>query len=123
MLALDVGHRLVELRIDHQDAGAGVVDDVLHLLGDEPEVDRHEHPPAAADTEQRGQQASRVVADDGDPLADADAHRVERRGLGSGPRGHLGVRDGAPRLGRLHRLVDDRRRGPGRSARRVGGNR
>ena len=36
--------------------------------------------------------------------------RVERRGLGSGPRGHLGVGDRAPRLGRLIGLVDDRLR-------------
>ena len=42
--ALDVGHRVAELGIDEQQAGAGVLDDVLHLVGDEPEVDRHEHP-------------------------------------------------------------------------------
>ncbi len=42
VLALDVGHRVGELGVDEQDPGAGVGDDVLHLLGDESEVDRHE---------------------------------------------------------------------------------
>ncbi len=53
-------------------------------------------------------QSSRVVADDGDPLADADPHGVERCRLGPGSRGHIGVCDGAPRLRRLCRFVDDR---------------
>ena len=101
------GQRVVELRIDHQDSSAGVFDDVLHFFGDEAEVDRHEHAAAAADTEQRGQQACRVVAHDGDAVADANPHRVECRGLSPGTFRHLGVRDRSPRLGRLCRLVDD----------------
>ena len=53
--------------------------------GVEPEVDGHEDPPEAADAEERGEEAGRVVAHDRHPLARADAQRVEPGGLGARP--------------------------------------
>ena len=109
MLALDVGERLGEFGIDEQHPRAGVLDDVADLLGDEPEVDRHEHAARTRHAEQRGEQAGRVLADHRHPFAGADAERVEPGRHRPGPRGHLAIRDRSPRLGRLIRLVDDRR--------------
>ena len=84
-----------------------MLDDVGDLLGDEAEVDRDEDAPRAGDAEQRRDQASGVVTDDGDPLAGADPQGVESGGDRPGPAGHLGVRQRAPRRRRLIRLVDD----------------
>ena len=86
VLRLDVAQRLVELGVDQQHPRAGVLDDVAHLVGPEPEVHRHQHPPVAADPEERRQQPGAVVAHDRDPVADADAELVELRGLAPGER-------------------------------------
>ena len=108
VLALDVGHRVGQLGIDQQHPRPGMGDDVLDLLGDESEVDRHEHPTRPGDPEQRREQPGRVVADHRHPFADADAQRVEPSGHRPCPFRHLAVRDRAPRLRRLIRFVDDR---------------
>ena len=84
-LRLDVRQRVVELGIDQQHPGPGVLDDVGHLVGPEPEVDRHQDPPGPGHAEERREQSGAVVADDRDPVADADAELVELRGLPSGP--------------------------------------
>ena len=108
-LALDAGERLGELGIDEQEPGAGVLDDVLDLLGDEAEVDRHEDAPGPRHAEQRGEQAGRVVRHHRDPFALGDAERVEAGRERPRPLGHVAVRDRAPRLGGLVGLVDDGR--------------
>ena len=104
--ASDVRQRVVELGVDVAAPGAGVLDDVAHLVGPEPEVDRHQHPAVACDAEERRQQPGAVVADDRDPLADADAELVELRGLPPGQRADLGVGELAQGRRRLVGLVD-----------------
>ena len=107
VLALDVLHRLLELGVDVEDAGAGVLDDVLHLVGREPEVDRHQHPSVAGDAEERGVEAGAVVREIGDPLAEPDAELVELRRLGPRELAHPRVGQVAERLRGLVGLVDD----------------
>ena len=84
----------LELGVDEEHRGAGVLHDVADLLGVEPEVDGDEHPAEAAHPEERDEQASRVGAHDGHPLARAHAHGVEGQGHAPGPVVHLGVGDG-----------------------------
>ena len=78
--ALDVGHGIGEFGIDEEHRGAALLDDVAHLLGMEAEVDRHQHPTPSAHPEERHEQARRVVTDDGDAFAHADAQRVDGGG-------------------------------------------
>ena len=106
-LGLDVGQRVVELGIDQQHPGPGVLDDVGHLVGPEPEVDRHQHPAGPGHPEERREQAGTVVADDRDPVADADAELVELRGLPSGQCADLGVGELPQGRGGLVGLIDD----------------
>ena len=47
------GQRLVELGVDVEHPRAGVLDDVAHLVGPQPEVHRHQHPAVAGDAEER----------------------------------------------------------------------
>jgi hypothetical protein len=84
-----------------------VLQDVLDLGTGQAEVDRDQDPTPARDAEERGQQAGRVVGDDGHPLAGADPEPVESGGLGPGPGGQLGEGEGGPGLGGLVGLVDD----------------
>ncbi len=84
-----------------------MLDDVLDLFGDESEVDRHEDAPGPRHTEQRGEQAGRVVRHHRDPFALRDPERVEAGCETPGALGHVAVRDRAPRLGGLVDLVDD----------------
>jgi len=79
LFAPDVGQRLIEFRVDIQNAGAAVFHDVRHLFSDQAKVDRDQHAAGPADTEQRRQQASRVVTDDGNALARRDVEQVEVR--------------------------------------------
>jgi hypothetical protein len=95
-LALDGLHGVLELGVDEQDAGPGVLDDVADLVGHQTEVDRHEDPPGTGHAVQGRQQPGRVVAEHRDPLADADAELVEPGGDRPGPPGHLAVVDRAP---------------------------
>jgi len=106
-LAGDGLQGVVELRVDEQHAGAGVLDDVGDLLGDQPEVDGHEHPAGPADAEEAGEQPGRVVADDRHPLARCDAEAVEPGCDRPRAPGDLGVGQRAPRRRRLVELVDD----------------
>ena len=105
--AVDVLQRLVELGVDQQHPGAGVLDDVAHLVGAEPEVHRHQHPAGAADAEERREQPGAVVADDRDPVADLEPELVEPRGLPPGQGAELGVRQLAQGRRGLVGLVDD----------------
>ena len=95
--------RVLELGVDVEDAGAGVLDDVLHLVGREPEVDRHQHPAVAGDAEERGVEPGAVVRDVGDPLAEPDAELVELRRLGPRELAHPRVGQVAERLRRAGR--------------------
>ena len=99
VLGGDAGERLVELGVDEQHPRAGVLDDVAHLVGTQPEVHRHQHPSGAGDAEERREQAGAVVAHDRDPVADADAELVEPRGLPAGQGADLGVGQRPPPSG------------------------
>jgi hypothetical protein len=68
-----------------------VLDDVGDLVPAEPEVHRDEHPPPGGHAEEGLQQPGAVVADDGDPLAAADAQGVEPGGQAAGALGELTV--------------------------------
>ena len=83
-----------------------MLDDVGHLVGVEPEVHGHEDAPGAAHAVEAGEQAGRVLADDGHPLALGDAERVERGGLRTGAFGDLPVGERPPRGGGLVGFVD-----------------
>ena len=85
MLGGDARERGVELGVDEQDPGPGVLDDVPHLVGAQPEVDRHEDAPRAAHPEERDEHPRGVVRHDRDPVAHPDAELVEPRGLALGP--------------------------------------
>ncbi len=106
-LALDLGQRIVELRVDEQQARPAVLDDVADLVGDEAEIDRHEDAAGPRHAEQRSDQPSGVVADDRDSLSNPDLDLVEAGGHRTGPCGDIPIGQRAPRLGRLQWLVDD----------------
>ena len=91
VLALDVLQRVLELGVDVEHAGAGVLDDVGHLLGREPEVDRHQHPAVASHPEEGGVEPRAVVRDVGDPFAEPDAELVQLGGLRAGELTHARV--------------------------------
>ena len=106
VLGLHVAERVVELGIDEQHRGTGVLDDVAHLVGIQPEVDRHEHPAVTTHSPERRQETSRVLGDHGDPLALADPEAVEAGGLRPRQLGKARVREVTPRGGGLVGLVD-----------------
>ena len=91
MRHLDGVHLAGQIRVVQEDRRPGVLDDVGDLVGGEPEVDGHEDAAEAADPEERGEEAARVRAHDGHPLAVADAHVVEGQGHAPGPGLELGV--------------------------------
>ncbi len=103
----DAGQRLVELGVDQDDRCLRVLEDVPDLGRGQSEVDRDQDPAPAGHPEERGEEPSRVVGDDGHPLAGADAESIETGGLGPCPGRQLGEGQGWPRFGRLLRLVDD----------------
>ena len=107
VLGLDALQRVLELGVDVEDPRSGVLDDVVHLVGREPEVDRHQHPAVAGDAEEGGEQPGAVVRDVGDPVTDADAELVELGSLGPGELAHAGVGQVTERRRRLVGLVDD----------------
>ena len=107
MLGRDAGKSVVELRIDKQDAGPGVRDDVADLFRAEPEVHRHQDAAVARDTEEGSQQARRVVRDDGDAFTDIHSQLVEARGLTNREIAHVFIGQSAQRFGRLVGFVDD----------------
>ncbi len=80
---------LVDLGVDVQHAGAGVLHDVGHLVRAQPEVDRNQHAPIARDAVEGRQQPSTVVGDDCDALTLADAELVEPGCHPGGERMHL----------------------------------
>jgi hypothetical protein len=84
-----------------------VLDDVGDLVGSQPEVHRHQHPPGPGDAEERREQPGAVVTHDRDPVADADAELVELGGLPAGQRADLGVGELSQRRRGLVGLVDD----------------
>jgi len=83
-----------------------VLDDVLHFLGDEPEVDRHKNATRPTDPEECGVETCRVVTDHRDPRALGDAEGIETRGLCAGTLCDLAVGECRPRRGGLIGLVD-----------------
>ncbi len=92
MLRLDIAQSLLELGIDEEHRGAGMFDDVSHFLGVETKVDRHEDPTRTTDPEQREQESSRVVGDDGHPFARTDVQSVKGGRLRPGQFVHPSVR-------------------------------
>ena len=98
---------LVELGVDQQGGCARVLEDVLDLGPGQAEIDGHEDASPAAHAEERGEEAGRIVGDDGDALTGSDAEPVEPGRLGPGPLGQIGEGERRPRFGRLVRLVDD----------------
>ena len=107
MRRVHVGECLVELGIDEQHGGTGLLDDVADLVGVEAEVDRDDHAPVAGDAEQGDEEAGAVVGDDGDTLAATDAEGVEAGGQRPGVLGDLPPGQLAPAVGGLVGLVDD----------------
>src|SRR5579872_2689155 len=102
----DARQCLVELGIDEQHLGAGVLDDEGDLARVEPVVDRDESPPRAAHPEEAHEEAGGVRADDAHSTCDRHAEVVESRGHPPCPGGELAVGHGAE--ARRHaRLVDD----------------
>ena len=102
----DVLERVVQLGVDVEHLGAGVLDDVADLVGAEPEVHRHQHPAEAGDAEERREQPGAVLADHRHPVTEADAEAVEVRRLPAGQVADLGIGQVAERGGRLVGLVD-----------------
>jgi hypothetical protein len=100
--------RLVELGVDQRDGRAGVLDDVAHFLGVEPEVHRDDHASEDTHAEQAHQEAGGVGRDDRDSLVVVHAHVVERGRQAARHRGELSVRDAAQPAARRVGLVDDR---------------
>ena len=98
---------VLELGVDVEHPGAGVLDDVGHLVGREPEVDRHQDPAVAGDAEERRVEPGTVVRDVGDAVADADAELVELGRLRAGELAHAGIGHVAQGRGGLVGLVDD----------------
>ena len=76
--------------IDQKNARSRVLDDVLHLFGDQTEVDRDENATRSRDPEEARVQTGRVVTENGDSFADADAECIEAGGLGACPFGDFG---------------------------------
>ena len=107
VLRADGRQRVVELGVDEQHRGAGVLDDVPDLVGVEPEVDGHEDPARSADPEERHEQSGGIRRDDRDSLADADPEVVQGGGLGARELAHAPVGQLSERRGRLVGLVDD----------------
>ncbi|CAB4595451.1 unannotated protein [freshwater metagenome] len=96
VLALHGAHGLFQFRIHQQHSRPAVLHDVLHFLGHQTEVDRHEDASRPGHTEETGEQACRVVRHHGHALAHTDAQFVEARRLGAGSLGHLPVGEGSP---------------------------
>ena len=76
----DGGEALGEPGVDEQQRGAGVVDDVLRLVGGQAEVDGHEDPAGAGGRVERDEQLDGVGRDDRDALARRDAQPRQRLG-------------------------------------------
>ena len=57
-----------------------MVHDVLHFFGDEAEVDGNQDAARAADSEERGEESGRVMANHCNALALGNAERVESGG-------------------------------------------
>ena len=94
---------LVELGVDQEHLGAGVLGDVGHVAGVQAEVDGHQHPPEGRDAEERDHEARRVGAHDGHPRAVVHAQAVELPGHPARPShevggGHPAQRRGSPGL-------------------------
>ena len=87
----DVLERVVQLGVDVEHLGSGVLDDVADLVGAEPEVHRHQHPAEAGDAEERREQPGAVLADHRHPVTEVDAEAVEVRRLPAGQVADLGV--------------------------------
>ena len=106
MRRVHVAERFVELGIDEEHRRTGLLDDVAHLVGVEPEVDRHDDAAVAGHREQGDEEAGAVLRDDRHPLAGTDAEGVEAGGHGPGVLGDLPPCHASPAVGRLVGLVD-----------------
>jgi hypothetical protein len=96
------------LGVDEEHRRAAVLDDVGDLVCLEAEVDRDDDPAARGRPVEEVEHARGVRADDRDPLARADAERVESGGDRVGARGDVGEGQRAEARGGLVGLVDDR---------------
>ena len=88
-------------RVDHQDRGPGVVEDVAHLLARQARVHRDEHRPAQRHPEVRDEHLRHVRQQARDAVAGPDAARAQPARQALGVAGELGV-------GVARRPVDDR---------------
>ena len=92
--------------VDEDHLVVGVVDDVRELLGEEPDVQRVQHPPGARGGEVQLEVAGRVPGERGHPPVGGDAERVE--GAAEAPRALRPVGVGhvlAPGRGRRHHAL------------------
>ena len=107
VLRADAREGVVELGVDKQHRCAGVLDDVPHLVGVEPEVDGHQDPARSAHPEERHEQSGRIGRHDRDALTHADPEVVQGGGLGARELTHAAVGQLAERRRGLVGLVDD----------------
>ena len=115
-----LARRCIDLGVDQEDRGAGVVDDVFDLLVAQPEVDRHQDPTRRRYGVEQLEHPRRVRGDDGHPLAQVDAELVEaglQRPHPAGQSRRTSPRRGSPRRPARRRRRPGRRRparpGPG----------
>ena len=106
-LAGNVGKRVDQLRVDQQQPRARMLDDVADLRGAQPEIHRHEHASRRGHAVERDEQARRVLRNNRDALAEADAERVEVGRAVARERGDSAVVKRAHAWRGLRRLVDD----------------
>jgi hypothetical protein len=97
---------VLQFGVQQDDLGAAVTDDVLDLGRCQAEVHRHEDASPVRDAVERGQQAGGVVGNHRHAGALGHSQLVERRRLAARLRVQLGVRDLAPGVRHLVRLVD-----------------
>ena len=100
-LVLQWGDDRAQLRVDHQQLGAGVLTDVANLLSRQTRVDGHQHRSRQRNGKVRDQQLGDVRAHVGHAIARLDPRRVQRAGEASGFAGKIAI-------GRAAIAVDDR---------------
>ena len=83
-----------ERLVAHEGGGLGVLEDVAHLGGGEPPVDRHRDGAEVVGGEDRLEELGAVVREQADDVAGADTPVRQAPGQRRDPFGHLAVGDG-----------------------------